>query len=127
MSVVELLYVENVIGRTKGVAQQALGFFLSVENVAYAKTVEVRWAGENGVWETLPAVYVAAAGNKREIWRAQTWRQASAHTSLPGNIQFVLHCHANGVDTWIDRNGSNFTSQADAGLRLRDGLSLSGR
>lgn len=126
MNVVELLYAENSIGRKKGIAQQVLGFFLSVENLAYTKTVEVRWAGENGVWETLPAVYVGPAGDNREIWCAQTWRQASAHSSLPGNIQYSLYCRANGAEYWINRNGANFSIAADAGLRLRDGLTLLG-
>ena len=44
VSVIELLYVENIITRKKGAPQQRLTFYLMVENRAYGKEVAVRWA-----------------------------------------------------------------------------------
>lgn len=124
MSVVELLYAANVISRKRGVVRQALEFNLLIENIAYAKVVEVHWAGEDGVWETLPAVFVATAGANRELWRAQTWRQGSATASLPGNIQFALVCHSGGRAYWNNRDGANYQLEADAGLMLGDARAL---
>ena len=100
VSVIELLYVENIITRKKGAPQQRLTFYLLVENRAYGKEVAVRWAGEDGEWHTMPAAYVSFAGDNREIWRAQTWLQADEQHSLPGNIHFALHCRMDGQEYW---------------------------
>jgi maltose 6'-phosphate phosphatase len=124
VSVVELLYAANVISRKRGVARQALEFYLLVENIAYAKTVEVHWVGEGGGWEILPAAYVAAAGNNRELWRAQTWRQGSAAVSLPGNVQFAVVCRSGAQEHWSNRGGRNYRIEADAGLILGESTSL---
>ena len=120
VSVIELLYVENIITRKKGAPQQRLTFYLMVENRAYGKEVAVRWAGEDGEWQTLPAAYVSFAGDNREIWRAQTWRQADEQHSLPGNIRFALHCRMDGQEYWENKGGANYQIEADAGLRLLD-------
>lgn len=121
---IELLYVENVIGRKRGVVQQVLSFCLRVRNLAYAKQVEVHWAGEDGVWETLPAAYVAPSGDNGELWLARTWRQATAGTSLPGNIQFVAVYRSNGNEHWCKPPQGHFRCQADAGVRLADGIEV---
>jgi maltose 6'-phosphate phosphatase len=123
---IQFLYVENTISRKRGVAQQALTFCFYVRNLAYAKQVEVRWAGEDGVWQTLPAAYWASSGEVGEIWVARTWQLASPETSLPGNIEFVASYRAGSTEYWCKpQAGSSqanarghFACQADAGLRL---------
>ena len=120
MSAIELLYAENIITRKKGSPQQCLTFYLLVENHTFGKEVAVRWAGEDGVWQTLPATYLAYAGDRREIWRAQSWLQPTEQRSLPGNIQFALHCRMEGRDAWENAGGANYWIEADAGIRLHD-------
>jgi maltose 6'-phosphate phosphatase len=124
VNAIELLYVENSIARKRGTVQQALFFCLRVHNLAYAKQVEVHWAGEDGNWETLPAVYWAPGGEGSEIWLARTWRQASASTSLPGNIEFVAVHRSNGAEHWCKPPHGHFRCQADAGVRLADGVAV---
>jgi len=120
VSAIELLYAENIITRRKGAPQQRLTFYLLVENRTYGKEVAVRWAGETGDWQMLPAAYVGAAGDNREIWRAQTWLQGDAHQSLPGNVRFALFCRMDGQETWENNGGANYQIEADAGVRLPD-------
>lgn len=122
---IELLYVENVISRKRGVVQQAIFFCLRVRNLAYAKQVEVHWAGEDGAWETLPAMYWGPGGEGSELWLARTWRQATAGASLPGNIEFVAVHRSNGGEYWCKGpQGGHFRCQADAGVRLPESVEI---
>jgi maltose 6'-phosphate phosphatase len=129
---IQLLYVENTIARKRGVAQQALTFCFYVRNLAYDKQVEVRWTGEDGAWQTVTAAYWAPSGEIGEIWLARTWRQASPAASLPGNVEFVAAYRTGGSEYWCKpapgsphaNTRGHFTCQADAGLRLGDGLDL---
>ncbi len=118
MNELQLLYVENTLARKRGAIQQTLTFGLYARNIAYDKQVEVRWAGEDGVWETLPAAYVAPSGQGGEIWVARISRQASPTVSLPGNIEFVCVLRAGGVEVWTKPERGNFRSEADSGLQL---------
>lgn len=121
---IELLYVENTISRKRGSIQQALFFCLRVRNLAYSKQVEVHWAGEDGAWETLPAIYWGPAGDDGELWLARTWRQASAGKSLPGNIEYVAVHRSNGSVHWCRPAHGHFRCQADAGVRLAGHVAL---
>ena len=58
MKPIQLLHATNVISRQKHRLQQDLAFVMLVENRAYDKLVEVRWAGEDKVWRTLQAEYL---------------------------------------------------------------------
>ncbi len=124
MSEIELLYVENIIARKRGAIHQELTFCLRVRNLSHTKQVEVRWAGEDGIWETLPATYVASSGNNDEIWLAHAMRQASPTASLPGNIEFVCSLRAAGGEYWAKPEHDNYRCEADSGLRLGSGLTL---
>jgi maltose 6'-phosphate phosphatase len=134
MNELQLLYVENTISRRRGVLQQALTFCFYVRNLAYAKEVDVHWAGEDGSWQVLPAAYWTPSGDLGELWLARTWRQASPAAALPGNIEFVAAYRAGPphqrTEYWCKPAGSlanargHFTCQADAGLRLGEGIDL---
>lgn len=124
MNEIELLYVENTISRSRSGIQQALTFCLYVRNIAYAKQVEVRWAGEDGSWETLPAAYVGPSGDEGEIWLARTWRQASPSASLPGNVEFICALRTAGSEYWAKPARGNYRCEADSGLNLGPGLSI---
>ena len=132
MNAIHLLYVENTISRKRGAAQQALTFCFYVQNRTYDKQVEVHWAGEDGAWQILPAAYLAPSGDGGELWLARTWRQSSPTASLPGNVEFTAVYRAGGAESWCKpAPGSpyanargHFTCQADAGLRLGEGIDL---
>ncbi len=132
MNAIHLLYVENTISRKRGVSQQALAFCFHVQNRTFGKQVEVHWAGEDGAWQILPAAYLAPSGEGGEIWLARTWRQSSPTASLPGNVEFTALYRAGGAESWCkptpgSRHANvrgHFTCQADAGLRLGEGIDL---
>jgi len=124
MKAIRLLHTQNIISRHKQRLQQDLAFSVLVENVAYDELVEVHWAGEDGVWRTLPAEHRASLGSDLEIWCAQAGLIASEDESLPGDIEFALHYRVRGRDFW-DNNGSrDYFSNADSGVLLHQDLPL---
>jgi maltose 6'-phosphate phosphatase len=115
---IQLLYVENVITRKRKGVQQELSFFMLVENASYDKQIDVVWAGEDGVWQTLPVQYQSTLEPGKEYWRALTKFHLSVDTSLPGNIQFGLRYQALGAEYWDNNHGLNYSSQADSGIKV---------
>lgn len=65
MANIQLLYVANVISRKKKATQQKLAFLVQVENLGFNKQVEILWAGEDGVWQTLAARFHSNRGEAR--------------------------------------------------------------
>ncbi|MFI3154692.1 MAG: endonuclease/exonuclease/phosphatase family protein [Methylococcaceae bacterium] len=118
MDKIQLLYVENVITRKKSGVQQTLSFFMRVENLGYDKRVDVVWAGEDGVWQTLPASYHSKPEHNKEYWQARIDFQLSADKSLPGNIEFGLRYQTSGAEYWDNKQGLNYSSQADSGIMV---------
>ncbi|MCK5872078.1 MAG: endonuclease, partial [Methylococcales bacterium] len=118
MDKINLLYVENIISRQKKGVQQRITFFIMVENVSYAKAIEVIWAGENGEWQTLTAQYHSMQGQKKEYWVASLDRTLSKQQSLYGNIQFSLRYQVSGQEYWDNNHGINYASEADSGVQL---------
>jgi maltose 6'-phosphate phosphatase len=124
MDKVQLLYVENVIRRKKRGEQQELSFLMWVENVGYDKKIEVIWSGEDDVWHTLPVRFHSTLDQNREYWHVRAKFNASAHHALPGNIQFVLRYQTQGQEYWDNNHGWNYSSQADSGIQLMQGLQV---
>lgn len=118
MNEIQLLYVENVITRKKKVLQQELSFFMRVENLGHYKLCDVLWAGEDGVWNTLPASYHSKLEDNKEYWRAHITVKSTADKSLPGNIKFALRYQTQGREYWDNRHGHNYSSQADSGIKV---------
>ncbi|MCK4494367.1 MAG: endonuclease/exonuclease/phosphatase family protein [Methylococcales bacterium] len=118
MNKINLLYVKNVISRQKKVVQQRITFFIMVENVSYAKALEVIWAGENGEWQILKARYHSMQGQKKEYWIASLDRTLSKQQPLYGNIQFSLRYRVSGQEYWDNNHGINYASEADSGVQL---------
>ena len=98
--------------------QQQLTFFLWVENISYDKQVDVVWAGEDGVWQTLPAKYHSVLGNDKEYWQARINFSLTNEQSLAGNIQFGLRYRVFAEEHWDNNHGRNYTSEADSGVKL---------
>jgi len=118
MDKIQLLYVENVITRKKAGVRQRLRFFMRVEDVGYDKRVDVVWAGEDGVWQTLPASFHSKPEHAKEYWQARLDFKLTPDKSLPGNIRFGLRYRVLGAEYWDNNQGLNHSSQADSGIRL---------
>jgi maltose 6'-phosphate phosphatase len=118
MNKIQLLYVENIITRKKRVLQQELSFFMLVENLGHDKLCDVLWAGEDGEWHTLSASYHSNLEHDKEYWRAQITVNFTADKSLPGNIRFALRYQTQGREYWDNKQGQNYFSQADSGIKV---------
>jgi maltose 6'-phosphate phosphatase len=124
MTPIELLYAKNTIARRGDTVQQDLAFALVVQNLACNKQVEVVWTGEDGTRHSLKANYLAPAGCNGEIWHAHATFSLTADDSLPGDIQFVLHCRQAECDHWYPSNHCGWTVNADSGIRIGNLFSL---
>jgi maltose 6'-phosphate phosphatase len=118
MNEIQLHYVENVISRKKGDVRQHLTFFIVIENLSYHKRVDVRWAGEDGIWHDLPAHFHSALMPNKEYWQAHVQFQLGPDRSLPGNITFSLRYRTEEIEYWDNNHGRNYSSQADSGIRV---------
>lgn len=124
MKPIQFLQAVNTFSRHKQRLQQDLAFVMLVENLAYDKRVEVHWAGEDKVWRTLRADYLASGDRNHEIWCARATFTASDDAPLPGDIEFAVRCRMRGQEHW-DNNGShNYFSNADSGVLLQQSVRL---
>ena len=76
------------------------------------------WAGEDGVWHTLPAMYHSSPEHDKEYWRAHITLNPQSDKSLPGNIQFALRYRIPGREYWDNKHGQNYSSQANSGIKV---------
>ena len=120
MNKINLLYAKNVITRKASVPEQDLSFLVLVDDLAFDKSVDVAWAGEDGVWHTLTAAYHGKAGHNQEYWFARMAVAAATDQSLPGNVQFALRYRVSGAEYWDNQQGENHSLQADSGIMLAD-------
>ena len=118
MEKIKFLYVENIISRTEKNPRQQLTFFMLVENITYDKALDVRWAGEDGVWHTLAASYHSMQGDNKEYWQAKVDLTATKTQSLAGNIHFGIRYRIFGHEYWDNNQGDNYRSEADSGIML---------
>jgi len=124
MNKIKLLYVENIIFRTTKHVQQRLTFFLALENIGYNKQVNIHWAGEDKVWQVLPAQYHSMLGNNKEYWSASITLDLSEKQSLPGNVEFNFRYQVLQQEYLVNNHGLNFSSEADSGIQLADNQTL---
>lgn len=124
MDEIRLLYAKNLITRKTSVVRQVLSFVALVQNISYQKLIDIVWAGEDGVWQTLPAVFHSSIDHDKEYWFAQTESALTADGSLPGNIHFGLRYRASGVEYWDKNDGENYSIQADTGIAVWKSFSV---
>ncbi|TPQ27846.1 endonuclease/exonuclease/phosphatase family protein [Methylomonas koyamae] len=105
MDNIQLLYVGNIVSGKAAASSQILQFFMRVANLGYGKTVEVHWAGEDGVRRTVLADYCITAGDGSEYWRAELRFQCQAKADLPGDIRFSLRLQHEGREYWDNNDG----------------------
>ncbi len=118
MNKIKLLYVENIITRKKIQVQQKLTFFMQVENISYAKQVDVIWAGEDRIWQVLPAKFHSMLGHNKEYWSASVTVNLTEKQSVSGNIEFNLRYQVSNKEYFDNNNKHNYFSAADSGIRL---------
>jgi maltose 6'-phosphate phosphatase len=124
MNKIKLLYVENVITRKTTQAQQKLTFFMQVENVSYAKQVDIIWAGEDDIWHVLPAKHHSMLGHDKEYWSANITITLTEEQSLAGDIKFSLRYRVLNKEYVDNNNKNNYLSAADSGIRLTNNQSI---
>ncbi len=118
MDKIKLLYAKNLISRKT--AQQELAFFMLIDHLSFEKRVDVVWAGEDGVWRTLPAAYHSSVDPGQECWVARIAFALAADEPLPGNVEFALRYRVSGAEYWDNRRGANYSIEADAGILVAD-------
>lgn len=118
MDKIQLLYVQNLITRKKTSVQQSLRFFIRVDSPSYDKWIDVLWAGEDGIWQTLPASFHSKLEHDKEYWEAGLDVQLTPAKSLPGNIQFGLRCKTPASECWDNNQGQHYSSEADSGIKV---------
>ncbi len=124
MDTIQLLYVENVINRKKRRPRQELRFFMRLKNISFDKQVDVLWKAENGHWSCLHAEYFDRGDAETEVWQAKAIFSLTAEEPLPGNIQFALRYRVVGKEFWDNRQGQNYSIQADSGILLGQGIKI---
>ncbi|MCQ8183442.1 carbohydrate-binding protein [Methylomonas sp. SURF-1] len=125
MDNIQLLYVANTVSGKATASTQTLQFLLRVANLGYGKTVEVHWAGEDGVWRRVLADYCASGGDGSEYWRAEVAFPRQARTELPGDIHFVARLEYAGREYWDNNDGcENYFCAAGSGGRMTGVLPL---
>ncbi|OQK16905.1 endonuclease [Methyloprofundus sedimenti] len=120
MNKIKLLYVENIIIRKAKHVQQKLTFFLALENIGYDKQVDIFWAGEDKIWQQLPAQYHSMLGNGQEYWSASVTTSLTEELSLPGNIEFNIRYRVADNEYFLNNDNNNYRSEADSGIQLTD-------
>jgi maltose 6'-phosphate phosphatase len=116
MDRINLVYAKNLITRKTPAAQQNLMFVVLVDNIAYDKRVDVEWAGEDGVWHTLPASFHSGVNREKEYWVARTTFPLAPDHPLPGNVTFALSYRVLDARYWDNNQGRNYSIQADSGI-----------
>jgi len=113
MRKIQLLYVANEIAKKMGFLQQHLSFFIMLKNLAFIKNVDLIWAGEDGVWHTLPATYHSMAEHDNEYWTVTATFNSEPHVELPGDIQFSLRYRVCGKEYWDNNRGLPYRSRVN--------------
>ncbi len=124
MNDIQLLYAKSIISTRGGHSVQELEFVVLVTNLAYHKQVVVHWAGDDNVWQELPACYHSSSGQGREQWLARASCRCSSAGRLPGNIRFALQYLVPGRAYWDNNHHANHFLKADAGVLLGPGVLL---
>ena len=124
MANIQLLAVENRLTRKKTANLQVLQFLLAVDHPDYHKQVDVIWAGSDGVWHTLPAIYLGPRGEHQEFWQARITLSGKSGRKLPGNISFALRLACSAGEFWDNNQGWNYRSRQGSGVTLQADLGL---
>jgi maltose 6'-phosphate phosphatase len=117
---IRLQYAANEVVREAVGVRQNLYFLAEVENLAYSKRVDVRWAGEDGVWHTLPAAFHSLSDDNTEYWIATTSLSMAGRDAHLGAIRFALRYRILGQEHWNNNGGLDHTCPAHSYLRIAE-------
>lgn len=124
MDNIQLLYVANNVTGKAAACQQSLLFLMRVADLDYDKQVDVLWAGEDGVWHFLPALFNRKAEDGQEYWQAEIAFPPQPHADIPGDIRFALRLQAAGSEYWDNNEGGDYFSGAGSGARLTSAAAM---
>lgn len=116
MNPIQLLFAENIVSRQHAEIHQRLTFCVAVRHVAFEKSVDVHWAGEDGRWQVLPAHYVRTGGD-HEVWQADASFPLGADAG-PGIVQFAIRYRSGDLEAWDNNHDQNHRIECDAGVVL---------
>lgn len=120
MNEIQLVYARSIVSTQGGYSVQALEFAVLVKNLAFAKHVAVHWAGDDDVWQLLPAGYSCPSGRGRELWQAKTSCCPLAGQP-PGKIRFALRYLVPGREYWDNNHNRDYCLALSAGVLLGPG------
>lgn len=123
MNEIQLVYARSIVSPQGEYTVQALEFAVLVKNLAFAKHVGVHWAGDDNVWQVLPASYSCPSGRGRELWQAKTSCCPLAG-QLPGKIRFALRYLVEGHEYWDNNRNRDYCLTPSAGLLPGPGVLL---
>jgi maltose 6'-phosphate phosphatase len=115
---IQLLTVENSASRSKRPARQHLTFWVLVANLDHHKQVDIIWAGNDGVWQTLPAKYWGDRGDGHQYWQASVTLKGHVDFPLPGAIRCAVRLRCLGQEYWDNNQDENYTCLPNTGLML---------
>jgi len=121
MGKVQLLYAANTTTEQKGFTKQNLYFLIRVKNLAFAKNIDIVWAGADGVWHTLPAMFHSMYDEDVEYWNATAAFTSLGTAPLPRNIQFAVRYRVSGKEYWDNNEGLNYFNPVRASLQCGAG------
>lgn len=94
-----------------------------VADLAFEKSVNIRFEMADGTWKDYPATFVADVNGNEELWEVKT-----SGTNGWGNIaftefgkKFAVNYTVNGTTYWDNNGGQNYT---DTGYFLRSGTNV---
>ena len=124
MNEIQLVTVERVPAGKDGTHFQRLRFLLSVENLGYAKEVDVVWTLGQGAWLSLSARYRGPVGEHREYWQAQASIAEVFGHAGSGVIRFALRLRCAGQEYWDNNLGADYFIPEEPGIMIHRDVPL---
>ncbi len=114
---VELTKASSRTGGKYGYSWQDFSFEIQVDNLAFAKQVDIYYRDSDGQWKTKAATFLRSAATNKELW-STSWVRAlngpyEANPVL--DIEFAVKYQVNGQTYWDNNGGKNFKLKANSG------------
>lgn len=118
MAEIQILAAENTIVRSRQGNRQTLQFWVAAENLGYGKQIDIFWAGDDGLWQRLPAEFRCRHGSRQEIWQAHLSLSGRSGRPLAGSVHFAACLQHDDIEFWDNNQGFNHRLPSGAGIVL---------
>ena len=114
---IELNKADSRIHSKYGFSWQSIEVEAIVENLAFEKSVQIYFEGEDSTWVTADMSYAGIASPGRELWKYTVTRNINGPyaTQAPLDLTYVLKYQVNGDTHWDNNNGANYQLNAGSG------------